>query len=157
MNFILMLNIIAYLTIGDDTYMLLADLIDSGFGIEEDFNCAEKILYGANQVYHLGLDKEALKLAAGFGGGMGIGDTCGVLTASVMVLSHLFVKERAHESKQIKTLTQELFATYRKEMGEIKCAPLKAVHFTSERKCHAVIYQAAQLLDQIIAKHQVNS
>ena len=71
---------------------MLAELIESGFGNSEDFNCAEKILYGANQAYQLGLNKDALKLSAGFGGGMGIGDTCGALTASVMVLSLLFVK-----------------------------------------------------------------
>lgn len=50
---------------------MLSDLIKNGFGEEEDLNCAEKILYAANREYNLGLDKSALKLAAGFGGGMG--------------------------------------------------------------------------------------
>lgn len=136
----------------NDTLML-AKLIETGFGQKEDFNCAEKILYGANQVYQLGLTKESLKLSAGFGGGMGIGDTCGALTAGVMVLSHLFVKERGHESKKIKALTQEFYASYRREMQEIHCAQLKATYFTPDKKCADIIQIAAKILDKIILKH----
>ena len=50
-----------------------------------------------NVAYKLGLDKEALKLASAFGGGMGIEDKCGALTGALMVLGKLFVKEKAHE------------------------------------------------------------
>ena len=35
---------------------------------ERDLNCAETMLYAANDVYGLELDKKALKMAAGFGG-----------------------------------------------------------------------------------------
>ena len=48
--------------------MLLA-LLQKGFGNDTDLNCAEKMLYGANWAYDLKLPPEALKLAAGFGGG----------------------------------------------------------------------------------------
>lgn len=130
---------------------MLADLIRAGFGIDEDYNCAETILAGANQVYHLGLDKEALKLAAGFGGGMAIGGDCGTLTAAVMVLGRLFVKERAHESSKVKELTKELFNKYRQEMGETDCAPLIAKYRNKEVKCRLVILKAAEILDEIVA------
>lgn len=134
--------------------LILADLIKRGFGEKEDLNCAEKILQGSNIAYNLGLDKEALKLAAGFGGGMAIEDKCGALTASIMVLGKLFVKERAHESAKIKELTKELFEEYRKEMGHIDCAPLKKMHRTEELKCKNVILTAAQLLDRIVEKER---
>src|SRR5690554_169748 len=88
---------------------MLKELIESGFGNEEDYNCAEKILYGANKVYNLGLDKKALKLSAGFGGGMGIESVCGALTAAVMVLSHIYVENIAHEGDKIKRVNQDLF------------------------------------------------
>src|SRR5665647_1462580 len=87
--------------------MMLRTLILQGYGEKEDLNCAEKILYGANQVYHLGLDQQALKMVAGFGGGMAIESVCGALTASIMVLGYLFIKKNAHESSRIKDLTQE--------------------------------------------------
>lgn len=130
---------------------MLADLIRNDFGEKEDLNCAEKILYGANIAYDLGLDKEALKLAAGFGGGMAIEDKCGALTASIMVLSRLFVKERAHESEKIKELTKKLFEEFKNEMGHIDCAPLKKMHRTEELKCKNIILKAAEHLDRIVA------
>jgi C_GCAxxG_C_C family probable redox protein len=131
---------------------MLAELIKNGFGEEEDFNCAEKILYGANIAYNLGLDKDALKMAAGFGGGMAIEDKCGALTAAIMVLGRLFVVKNAHESAKIKELTQELFSSYRNEMGSIDCAPLKAKYRTEQYKCRDVIAAAAEALDEIVTR-----
>ena len=49
---------------------MLKELIQDGHGIKEDLNCSETILYGANQVYHLDLNPDSLKMAAAFGGGM---------------------------------------------------------------------------------------
>ncbi len=131
---------------------MLTTLLMEGYGEQEDFNCAEKILYGANQAYHLNLDENFLKMSAGFGGGMAIENVCGTLTASIMVLGLLFVKKNAHESTKIKDLTQELLNTYQQEMGDIDCGPLKANHRTEEIKCKNVILKAAQILDKIIKK-----
>ncbi len=132
--------------------MTVAELIREGYGNEEDFNCAEKILNGANKAYELNLSKETLKLAAGFGGGMGIDSTCGALTGSVMVLSHMFVKERGHEGPRIKELTQELFSTFEEKMGNIMCAPLKKDYRTEELGCKNVILAAAEVLDAIVER-----
>lgn len=131
---------------------MLAELIKNDFGVKDDLNCAEKILYGANEAYNLGLDKDALKLAAGFGGGMAIGDKCGALTASIMVLGNMFVKERAHESTLIKKLSKELFEEYEKEMGTIDCTPLKVKYATKEVKCKNIILKAAEILDRIVER-----
>lgn len=133
---------------------MLAELILQGFGEKEDLNCAEKVLYGANIAYNLGLDKEALKLVSGFGGGMAIEDKCGALTASIMVLGKMFVKNNAHENSRIKDLTKELLDEYKKEMGTIDCAPLKAKYKTEELKCRNIIYKAAQILDRIVEREQ---
>ncbi|MEN6316759.1 MAG: C-GCAxxG-C-C family (seleno)protein [Clostridiaceae bacterium] len=131
---------------------MLANLIKQGFGEKDDLNCAEKILQAANLAYGLSLDRESLKLAAGFGGGMAIEDKCGALTASIMVLGKLFVRDRAHESTRIKELTRELFQKYSEEMGSIDCAPLKEKHRTEELKCRNVILKAAEILDRIVER-----
>jgi len=131
---------------------MLSTLILQGYGKKEDLNCAEKTLYGANQVYSLGLDKKSLKMSAGFGGGMATGNVCGALTAAIMVLGLLFVENNAHESSKIKELTQELFANYKKAMGEIDCDPLKAKYRTEEIQCTNVIAKAAEILDAIIKR-----
>lgn len=131
---------------------MLTELMKQGFGEKEDLNCAEKILQGANIAYNLGLDREALKLAAGFGGGMAIENKCGALTASIMVLGKLFVSNNAHESTRIRELTRELFDEYNKEMGSIDCAPLKEMHRTEELKCRNIIVKAAEVLDRIVER-----
>ncbi len=135
---------------------MLKDLIASGFGEDMDLNCAEKVFYGANQVYKLGLPSESLKLAAGFGGGMGIESVCGALTASVMVLSQLFVKKNAHESVLIKDICRVLFSSYTDEMSEIDCDLLKKLYRTEEKKCFHVILKAAEILDRIV-ESELNS
>lgn len=131
---------------------MLYQLLQTGYGDAQDFNCAEKILYGANEAYRLGLPKEALKMAAGFGGGMATEDVCGALTAAIMVLGRLFVQNNAHESTRIKELTQALLGSYREAMGDIDCAPLKANYRTEELKCRNVILKAAEMLDGIVKR-----
>ncbi len=133
---------------------MLTDLLKKGFAVGKDLNCAEQILYGANQVYELGLDKNALKLAAGFGGGMVIEDKCGALTGAIMVLGRIFVKDRAHESDKIKVLTKKLFDRYESEMGHVDCKPLKTDYRTEQHGCQEVIIKAAEILDEIIAEEK---
>ena len=94
---------------------MLLKLLQDGFGSAMDLNCAEKILYGANWAYNMKLPGEALKLAAGFGGGMGVESSCGVITGGVMVLSSLYVSRNGHESGRIKALEKEFIETFTKE------------------------------------------
>ena len=131
---------------------MLKELIQDGYGIKEDLNCAETILYGANLVYHLDINSDSLKMAAAFGGGMGIESVCGVLTASIMVLGNLFVPDVARKHPKIKELCKELFETFEKEMGDILCKPLKDNYRTEEKKCRDVILKAAEILDKIVAR-----
>ncbi len=131
---------------------MISDLIRDGYGKTEDFNCAEKILNAANEAYQLKLSPEALKMAAGFGGGVAIEGLCGALAGGVMVLGRLFVTKNAHESDRIKRLTQELLNRYREAMGSIDCAPLKAAHRNDVVKCDPVILKAAAILDEIVQR-----
>lgn len=131
---------------------MLKELIQNGFGVKEDLNCAETILYGANQVYHLNLDSDSLKLSGAFGGGMAIESVCGVLTAALMVLSKLFIEEVAHRNPEIKELSKELFEIFQREMGEILCKPLKDKYRTEEKKCRDIIVKGAEILDSIVVR-----
>jgi C_GCAxxG_C_C family probable redox protein len=130
----------------------LSVLVDSGYGEERDLNCAETILWGANLAYDLGLGRNALRLASGFGGGMGIEATCGALTGAVMVLGRLYTRDRSHESPQVKELCERFLRSYRGRMGSIDCAPLKEKYRTEQLKCRAVVREAALLLEELIAE-----
>lgn len=131
---------------------MLKNLIQAGFGEKEDYNCAEKILHGANEAYNLGLSQQTLKVSAGFGGGMGLGSVCGTLTAAVMVLGTLFVHKSSHESKRIKKLTQEMLTSFHKEMGHTNCSQLKAQYRTEKEKCLQVLVKTAEILDRIVSR-----
>ena len=131
---------------------MLLELLEKGFGNDTDLNCAEKMLYGANWAYDLKLSPEALKLSAGFGGGMGVESICGAITGGIMVLSHIYVNQRAHESCRIKDLESEFIETFKNEMGCIDCKALKAEYRNDEIKCNLVIFKAAEILDRIVAR-----
>lgn len=130
---------------------MLLKLLQDGFGSAMDLNCAEKILYGANWAYNMKLPVEALKLAAGFGGGMGVESSCGV-----MVLSSLYVSRNGHESGRIKALEKEFIETFTKEMGTIDCSDLKAKYRNDEIKCNLVIFKAGEILDRIVEREGLN-
>ncbi|MCF6460284.1 C-GCAxxG-C-C family (seleno)protein [Clostridium sp. Cult3] len=132
---------------------MLYELIEKDFGEKENYNCAEKILYGANKAYNLGLDKDALKLSAAFGGGMGIESICGALTGAVMAISSKYVENIAHEDKEIKNLTKQLFKRYEDEMGSIRCDELKAKYKKEDIGCKYVILRAAKILDTIVEEN----
>lgn len=130
----------------------LYDYLLNGFIDEDGYNCAERILYGANSAYDMGLSKESLKLAAGFGGGMAMGYTCGVITAGVMVLSHLFVKDCAYESKYTKTLICELVQNVEAALTASDCERLKVLYRTETGKCKHIILEGARTLDGIVLR-----
>jgi C_GCAxxG_C_C family probable redox protein len=119
--------------------------------VKNDLNCAETILYGSNERYDLGLDHRALKLAAGFGGGMGVETTCGALTGAVMVLGRIFAKEKGHDTPRLKELCAVFLEEYRRQMGSIDCKVLKDRYWTKKRECHGIILKAAEILEQTIA------
>lgn len=133
---------------------MLVKNIEKYYSKEYDLNCAEAVLYAANETYDLGLDAKALKLAAGFGGGMNINGPCGALTGAVMALGALYIKERAHEGDKIKNLEKELFERYEEKMGDILCHPLKEMHRTEEKRCLEVIKAAGEILQDIVENNE---
>ncbi|MCC5909256.1 MAG: C-GCAxxG-C-C family protein [Clostridiaceae bacterium] len=116
-----------------------------------DLNCAEAIVYAANEVYELNLSRDALKAMAGFGGGMAVEDTCGAVTGAVAVLGIIFVEEKAHESDKIKELVKKLFNRFEEKMGTCNCKLLKEKYREEEPiKCKNVVAMAAEVLEGII-------
>lgn len=132
--------------------MKLAELLKKGYGNDLDLNCAEKILYGANWAYNLKLSPESLKLAAGFGGGLGVESVCGTVSGAVMVLSHLYVTQRSHESSRIKELESEFIKEFTAELGCFDCKSLKAKWRNDEVKCNPIIFKAGEILDRIVER-----
>ncbi|WP_300366423.1 C-GCAxxG-C-C family (seleno)protein [Brachyspira sp.] len=134
--------------------MTLYEYLYSGFGKKEDLNCAEKILYGANKVYELGINKNDLKLAAGFGGGMGVGITCGILTGGIMALAKAFIEDRGHEGTLLKEIEVEYINKFNDKMESINCDTLVEKYRHPEEGCSYLIFEAAKIFDELMEKYK---
>lgn len=134
--------------------MTLHECLSNGFGKAEDLNCAEKMLYGANMVYNLGINKNDLKLAAGFGGGMAVGITCGILTGGIMALSKAFIKEKGHEGTILKDIEAEFINTFNDKMNAIDCTALTEKYRHPEEGCSYLIFEAAKIFDSLMEKYK---
>jgi C_GCAxxG_C_C family probable redox protein len=132
---------------------MLADIAVTYYSPEHDLNCAEAMLYAANDVYRLGLTSETLHAIAGFGGGMAIEETCGALAGAVAVMGILLVEDRAHESVELKESVTAFLRQYKKQMGTINCKVLKDQYREEDPvKCRVIVREAAKLLEEILAE-----
>lgn len=129
----------------------LALLLQNGFGLQENYNCAEKIVRGANVAYELGLSEESCRLMSGFGGGMGRGETCGTVTGAVAVLSSWLVQTVAHATPELKPATQSYLHAFEQKLGSLNCLELRGRYRTKEHGCDTIIFAAGQMLDDLVA------
>lgn len=119
-----------------------------------DYNCAETILYAADEAYNMNLSKETFKVMAPFGGGLGVEDICGALSGAAAVIGLLFTNERGHESPKVRELTVKLVESFRSKLGTYNCRTLKEEYKTEAERCSTMIAVAAETLEEIIDKER---
>ncbi|MBN2379973.1 C_GCAxxG_C_C family protein [candidate division WOR-3 bacterium] len=133
---------------------------------EADFNCAQAVL--ATYAPGLGLDKEqALKIASGFGGGMGrMGEVCGAVAGAFMAIGLKYGMSNVDEkSAKEKTydLVKEFSARFTELHGSIICRDLIGCDISTpegrdkaqdqgvfDDLCPKLVYDAAQILEKIL-------
>lgn len=120
---------------------------------EYDLNCAECIMYAANEEYSLNLTEQTLKVMAGFGGGMATGDVCGVVTGAIAVIGTMFTEVSGHKSPVVREMTRELINKFKERLGCIKCVDLKR-EYKDVKKCTLMIEVGAEILENIILKEK---
>jgi C_GCAxxG_C_C family probable redox protein len=133
------------------------------------FSCAQAILatYGPE----LGMDREtALKVAGGFGGGMGrMAGTCGAVTGAFMVIGLLYgmTKEDDQKQKEISYDYIRRFAEkFRQRNRTLECRELMGVDVSkpeglAESKarnitrtvCPKFVRDAAEILEEMLAEY----
>lgn len=133
---------------------------------EKGFSCAPSVLSTYSEQFGLGKEL-ALKIACGFGGGIGrTGRTCGAVTGAIMVigLMHGQADVSDEESRQkTHNLVKEFIDTFTALHGSVECRELigydlsNPVEFESarqsgvvERKCHGFVCDAARMLEDIL-------
>jgi len=131
------------------------------------FSCAQAILstYGPE----LGIDREtALKIAGGFGSGMGrMAGTCGAVTGAFMVIGlvHGMTKEGDQKQKEISyELVRRFAGKFRERNRTLECRELMGVDVStpgglavaSEKNifrtvCPKYVQDAAEILEELLA------
>jgi C_GCAxxG_C_C family probable redox protein len=133
---------------------------------KEGFSCAPAVLSAFASEF--GLDIEtALKIATGFGGGMGrMGETCGAVTGAFMVIGLKYGKSKADDNQaREKTyeLVREFASRFKSRNGTILCKELLGYDLsTSEGMklakekgvtaalCPKFIQNAAEILEEML-------
>jgi C_GCAxxG_C_C family probable redox protein len=133
---------------------------------KQGFSCSQAVLAAYSEC--LGLDRElALRVAAGFGGGMGrMAQTCGAVTGAYMLIGMKYgvVDAKARQAKE-KTyaLVREFAGRFRGRHGSLVCRELlgcdlstpEGFQLAKERKlsdtvCANLVRDAATMIAEIV-------
>lgn len=134
--------------------MTYSDLVASDYMGKHDLNCAETMLYSANEHFDLDLSENALKSAAPFGGGMGREKACGAATGALMALGCLFATDRSHRDPRIGEIRDEFLRRFEDAFGSLDCRDIKLTHRNEERGCKPVVELAATVLESVVADYR---
>jgi len=132
----------------------------AGQYFREGYNCSEAILRAFRDQFHLDLSDEALKLASGFGGGIGhAGCVCGALAASIMVLGILQGRSHSSQSRDpVYSATEEFHRRFSEKFGGSCCRVLNQHPFETKehlRNCLKLTGNTAELLNEYIEEKQL--
>lgn len=118
---------------------------DAKNGFKQGLNCSECVMTAMMHNFDTGLPAEVIKLATGFGGGMGhTKNTCGAITGAVMALSAMVgrenptaketMPERIAELQDIYGVVGKMVNEIKDEYGTLICSELCNPHGEWEGK-----------------------
>lgn len=132
----------------------------AGNKFKNGLNCAESIVHTFNEMLNNPLGSEALKMATGFGGGLGhAGCMCGALTGSVMVLGLFKGRIDPEQSREPSyDLAHDFHDRFLNEYEATCCRVLNPHEFDSPehlRRCLKLTGGTAKLLMEFIQEKKL--
>ena len=114
-------------------------------------NCTESIFLAYRDMLFPDMDKEMVKLATGFGGGLGeSGCTCGALTGSIMVLGLLKGRTSPHDDRHAAyKVSNEFHDKFKENFKTTCCRSLNGTDYeTTEhmKRCLKITGTTAKML-----------
>lgn len=111
------------------------------------YNCAEAVFLAATETFGLSLGPKDVRLATGFGGGLGRGDVCGALSGAVLALGAAVGRvDPTQAQDSFKALREEIVTAFEEEFHSTCCRDLR----TEEREdCVAYVRKAAAALARV--------
>ena len=138
------------------------DLFKSGY------NCAQAVAVAFCDLTGL-TEKQAARIASGFGGGMGrMREVCGAVSGMFMVLGLLYGYDDPKADvtkKELYTRVQALAEKFKADAGSIICRDIlknppadpnpspRTPEYYAMRPCERMVYNAAALMDEFMAEH----
>ncbi|MGC9322318.1 MAG: C-GCAxxG-C-C family (seleno)protein [Kosmotogaceae bacterium] len=116
-------------------------------------NCAEAMIYGADDEYKLNLPEEVFYTMGAFGGGMRIKSICGAVTGSLAVIGILFNSEVYEKQERMKRITEEFLEEFEKKYGHLECSVLRDKYRDPIIGCETTVRMAAKVLEKLIEKY----
>ncbi len=133
--------------------MMLKDACKKYY-VDQNYNCAESLIRGANDYYDLKLHDRDMIMLGGYGGGIQTGNTCGAVLAAASVLSMKYIEQKSHESKDIKPVTTEFIRRINARYGSVLCKDIKPQSFDPEHRCRFTVEEACDILESVIADYE---
>jgi C_GCAxxG_C_C family probable redox protein len=87
-------------------------------------HCAEAVLAAIRNGFRPDSPADVVRLAAGFGGGSGVGCICGAVSGGTMALGLLL----ADDPRRVKNLTRDLHKWFKEEYGPTCCRVILETH-----------------------------
>ena len=128
------------------------------------YNCAQSVAMAFAD--KLGMEeKQAAKIASGFGGGFGrLREVCGAVSGMVMVASYLYGYDAPNQEKQAACyqMIQDLAGKFEAENGSIICREIlknppsdptpspRTAEYYAQRPCARMVMSATQILEDYI-------
>jgi len=129
-------------------------------------NCSQAVLSAYSTEYGLDKDK-ALKIATGFGGGMGrFGRTCGAVTGAYMVIGLRYgmgINEDVEAKERTYQVIREFSNQFEETCGSVLCKELLGCDINTpegkdyysqnelfEKKCLQYVKNAAEILEELL-------
>lgn len=122
------------------------------------YNCAETLLHACNETYHLNITEDDMRMMAGFGGGMFIGNACGALVGSIAALSKMSCPTKAHDMlPELRPLIQKHTRNFKEILGNLDCAHIKPIYHDPDPniKCIHTCLLAAKALEKTIEEEHL--
>lgn len=121
------------------------------------FNCCESILLSMSMEYGFDLDESLVKIATGFGSGIGrSGCACGALVGAVMACGLKCGRTRPGESKEpAYAKAKAIHDAFKKKFGATCCRAIRGGDYGSEaqkKKCGEIVKFTAEMTSKILGK-----
>jgi len=133
---------------------MLKEKVEKFYSEDNDLNCAESMLYGANEEYGLDLDQKVLDTMSSFGGGMAVGSVCGALTGAVAALGVMFTGDKTLDSEERKAIVAAFYERFQEKIGTDNCKIIKEKHWNEALKCREVVKMSAEVLEEVVRKYR---